>query len=444
VYNFGKNQSTAEIFEELSLPGVTSATQAKHLARWHLAQTKLRPETYTLSADFEYLVCSRGDLVRVSHDVPLWGTGSGRVAAKSGSTLKLTEQVYLESGKTYQIRVRLNTISTVAGSDSALLTLAPIVASDWYSVITLTAAVPDSVEVDNLYMLGEIAQESQQLVVLGIEPSNNMSARLTLADYSPEIYSLDMNSDAELPAFNANITGASTSTIQNTITQAPLIIDATSGSNIAEEISRGTYQNVLLVSFANVQGLTAQAQKIQAQVVLGDQEFDSGNLFGVYNIDKSAGSLRITGLKTLTIYKIRARYTNSSGSVSGPWSEIYYTTSEGKVTNNFIVPSVALDLEGTYIVASPAVLFKPDNFKGYEYRLYKDTGVEDFWELEPEENNILVIQSTGVARFNLLDVNLPRISNAGVTYRVACRAVDSTNSYSTISALGTIVVKTIQ
>lgn len=445
VFNFGKTAATAEVFEELSLPGVTNARQAKHLARWHLAQTKLRPETYTLNADFEYLVCSRGDLVRVSHDIPLWGTGSGRVSAKSGSTLELSEQVYLEAGKTYQIRVRLNTISATPGSDSALLTLTPITTTDWYRTITLTAAVPASVEEDNLYMIGEIAKESQQLVVLGIEPSTNMSARLTLADYSPEIYSLNMDSDTELPAFNANIDGSSTSTIQNTITKAPVIVSATSGSAIAEEISRGTYQNVLLLSFANVQNLTAQAQKIQVQLVLGDQEFDSGNLFGIYSIDKSAGSLSVTGLKTLTIYKVRARYTNSSGTVSGPWSETYYTTSTGKIDNNYIVPTVELDLENTYIVANATTGagLPVDSFV-YEYRLYKDTGTEDFWELDTQTNNILVTKSSGQGRFDLLNMPLPRISATGITYRVACRTLDRNNNYSANSALGTIVVKTIQ
>jgi hypothetical protein len=445
VFNFGKTKTTAEVFEELSLPGVTNLRQAKHLARWHLAQTKLRPETYTLNADFEYLVCSRGDLVRVSHDVPLWGTGSGRVAAKSGSTLELSEQVYLTSGKTYQIRIRLNTISTTPGSDSILLTLAPITTSNWYSTITVTAAVPTSVEVDNLYMLGEIAQESQQLVVLGIEPSSNLSARLTLADYSPEIYSINMNSETELPSFSANISGSSTSTIQNTITQAPVIVDAVSSSAIAEEISRGTYQNVLMISFANVQGLTSQAQRIQVQVIVGDQEFDSGNLFGIYSIDKSAGSLSIPGLKTLTIYKIRARYTSSTGSVSGPWSDTFYTTSEGKTITGSIAPLLTLDLDRTDIVVTPDTTLKTADFATYEYRLYKDTGVEDFWELvpNPATNNITVIKSDGIARFDLRKQPRPRLSAAGVTYRVACRAQDRQGNYSTTSTLGTIVVKTI-
>jgi sulfur carrier protein ThiS len=445
VCNFGKTQQTAEIFEELSLPGVTNATQARRLARWHLAQTKLRPETYTLNADFEYLVCGRGDLVRVSHDIPLWGTGSGRVAAKTGSVLGLTEQVYLEVGKTYQIRIRLNTISVTPNSDSALLTLAPITTSNWYNSVTLTAAVPASVEVDNLYMIGELAKESQQLVVLGVEPSSNLSARLTLADYSPEIYSINLDSEAELPSFNPNITGSSTSTVQNTITQAPLITGANSGSSLAEEIATGTFQNVLLVSFANVTGLTAQAQKIQVQVVLGDQEFDSANLFGVYTVDKSAASLSLTGLKTLTIYKIRARYTNAAGSVSGPWSEIFYTTSTGKTDNEYTVQSLVVQLDDVFITAVPAtVLNKPTDFKTFEYRLYKDTGNEDFWELDPATNGILVIQTSDTARFSLLNVPQPRISTAGVTYRVACRALDNNNNYSAQSALGTIVIATIK
>lgn len=445
IFNFGKTAETAQIFEELSLPGVTNSRQAKHLARWHLAQIKLRPEVYTLNVDFEYLVCNRGDLVRVSHDVPLWGTGTGRIKNKGSNTLQLTESVYLESGKTYQIRIRLNTMSTTPGSDSSLLTLVNVATSGWYDTVTLTALVPVSVEVDNLYMLGEISQESQELVVLSVEPTDNLSARITLADYSPEIYSIDMDSDTELPAFNANITGNSIAIVQNTITQAPIIINAVSDSVISEQISTGIYQNVLILSFGNVVGLSQQAEKIQVQIVAGDTDFDSNNLFGVYLIDKSAGSLSVTGLKTLVIYKVRARYTNATGSVSGPWSEVFYTTNTGKISNSYTVPSIDLDLEGTYIVATPSTaLTKPTDFLMYEYRLRKDTGVEDFWELDPNANGIQVVQSTGQGRFDLLKVPVPRISTQGITYRVACRTLDRNNNYSDTSALGTIVIKTIQ
>jgi hypothetical protein len=194
-----------------------------------------------------------------------------------------------------------------------------------------------------------------------------------------------------------------------------------------------------------VPALSEAAQKIQVQVVLGDTDFSSGSLFGTYEIDKSAGSLSLTGLKTLTIYKIRARYINATGSISGPWSAIFYTTSTGKVDNDYIVESLIVELEDIFITAVPATtLDKPADFKTFEYRLYKDTGNEDFWELDTVANNILVVQTTDVARFNLLDVPQPRISDAGVTYRVACRALDNNNNYSAESALGTIVIATIK
>jgi hypothetical protein len=446
VFNFGKNSATAEIFEELSLPGVTSKGQAKHLARWHLAQTKLRPEVYTLNVDFEYLVCNRGDLVRVAHDVPLWGTGTGRITAISGNTLTLSEPLTLVAGTQYQIRIRTNVVSSAAGAANSLLyQLVSVATTGTYNTVTTTTTVTSAVETDNLYMLGEIAKESQELVVLSIEPSDNTSARLTLADYSPEIYTIDLNSDSDLPSRDPNIDGGSNPAVLNSITQAPIIAGASSDSALAEEIASGTFQNVLLISFGNVPALSEAAQKIQVQVVLGDTDFSSGSLFGTYLIDKSAGSLSLTGLKTLTIYKIRARYTNATGSISGPWSAIFYTTSTGKVDNDYIVESLIVELEDIFITAVPATtLDKPANFKTFEYRLYKDTGNEDFWELDTVANNILVVQTTDVARFNLLDVPQPRISDAGVTYRVACRALDNNNNYSAESALGTIVIATIK
>ena len=102
-------------------------------------------------------------------------------------------------------------------------------------------------------------------------------------------------------------------------------------------------------------------------------------------------------------------------------------------------------MNGTEIVATvPQTFVKASDFKCFEYRLFKDTGTEDFWDLDITTNNILVQQSQGDGKFNLLSMPLPRISEAGITYRVACRTLSNNGNYSTVSALGTIVIKTIQ
>ena len=200
------------------------------------------------------------------------------------------------------------------------------------------------------------------------------------------------------------------------------------------------------ISFANNATAGNNCDKIQFQVVPGDELFDNTSPQNLYEILKESGYARITGLITGAVYKVRARYRNSTGTISGPWSKAYYTVNIGKNENGYAVPSITMDLDRTFIVAKPPQdLTKPSDFDAYEYRIYKDTGTEDFWEIVPDTiNNIKVQTTANEARFNLLDMPTPRISTAGITYRVACRAKDRSGNYSAESALGTIVVKTIQ
>lgn len=441
VYNIGKAEETAEIFEELNLPGVTNTKQAEHIAKWHLAQLRLRPETYNLNVDFEYLVCNRGDLVRVTHDVPMWGNGTGRIkSCQVGSKeLVLTEEILLEAGKTYNIRVRTNTGASV------LKTLEAITSTDYYRSINISSplTLQDNINIDDLVMVGEIQKESQELIVLSIETSNNTSAKLILADYSPEIYSENFD---QYTTYNSNITTINNFLAQNTITQSPTIVSALSDSAISETISNGIYQNIVILGFTNPVDLPKSAEMVELQVIPATGMFDAKSVEGNFRVTKDALSVSVTNRVSGIIYKARARYSNVSGSICGPWSEIFFFTNEGRTLNYYIVPSISLDLDTTFIVAKPPQdLNKPTDFDSYEYRLYKDTGTEDFWEIIPDSTNNIKVQVTAnEARFNLLDIPLPRISTQGITYRVACRAKDKTGNYSAESALGTIVVKTIQ
>ena len=444
IYNYGYGDGTdgktpATLFETLTLPGVTNADQAKFLARWHLAQVVLRPETYTLNTDFEYLVCQRGDVVRVTHEVPQWGIGSGRLksATVGSNTIDLTESIYLTAGTSYQMLIRTNSQSN---PDGVTKTLSSITATGWYDTVTLTTPITsgDAIEIDNLFLLGVSSSISHQLIVLSIEPTTGVGAKLTLVDYSPQIYTEDLS---QLLIYDSDITPSSLSVVQNTINFAPIINQVTSDSALSEQISGNTYQNVLLISFSNRIDLSKNAEKIQVQVIAGDADFIDVGLEGIYVINKDQSSLSITGLKTNGTYKIRARYTSGDQKIVGPWSETYYTVNSGKNSTTFSInTTLTMDLAGTTITATPTALTTTSDFDHYEFRMIKDTGTEDIWDY----TGTTIMTDVAVGQFDLKKQPLPRISFDGISYRVACRAVDKTGNYSDTSALGTIVVKTIQ
>jgi hypothetical protein len=234
VYNDGYSASNATFFEGLELPGVTTKAAIYKHARFHLAQLKLRPEVYTINADIEHLICTRGDLVRVTHDVPLWGIGSGRINDRvSGTVLELDEPVPMDAGVQYTIRIRLESGSSITRTVEAATT------DGYYSTITLTSSVTTTQgKAGNLFMFGSLSAESVELIVLAIEPAENMTARLTLVDYSPDIYDSDTG---PIPDFDSQIT-LPVKLQQETIKDRPRITGIVSNESVLVVLAPGSYQ----------------------------------------------------------------------------------------------------------------------------------------------------------------------------------------------------------
>jgi len=369
IYNSGKDSGNAELFESIQLPGVTKKSSVIDHARWHFAQAKLRPEVYRLNSDIEYLVCNRGDRVKVMHDVPMWGTGSGRVNQRVSSTeFVLDEQVYIDVTKNYTIRFR----SALGATVERTLDKTGMSTGYHTTVKLATSATITEVNAGDLYMFGEYHQEAQDLLVLSIEPSSNKSATLTMVDYGvTDTYNIftDYETLSELLTF-------------------------------------------------------------ESQITLPGQ--DLRNSFTNADVEKGQ------------VYKIKLRYVATDGR-TGPWtSETTHTVGQFKAYAT--VDSLEIDLN-THFLDMKAVSNTPVNpalFKHYEYRIYRDTGIGDFWNLTPDStNNIKVVKSTGATRQNLLEFTSPRLSEAGINYRVACRTVDIHDSYGDTSALASILIKTI-
>ena len=193
VYDDGYDATNATLFEQVEFPGVTDPTTIWKLGRYQLAQAKLRPEVYSLNADFEHIVATRGDRVRVTHDVPMWGLASGRVKAVASNVVTLDEPLTMVAGHTYQLRFRL-------ADGATLLKTAVTVAGD-QTVITL--GVGDMPSPGDLFMAGESGAESVVLRIRSITGSDDVSAKLTLVDDALAILDADTGT---IPPFDSQIT----------------------------------------------------------------------------------------------------------------------------------------------------------------------------------------------------------------------------------------------
>ncbi len=191
VYDDGFNEANATNFQVIDLPGQTNPDNVYKLGRHYIASARLRPEIFTFEVDIEHLVALRGDLCRLTHDVPGIGQMSGRVVSRSTNTIVLDEPVTREAGKVYTLRVRVTTTGA---------TLALTVAASSTTVTSDTVTVTSggaSVNVGDLYQFGEQNIESLEVLVAAIEYIDDLAASVTCVPYSPAVY----NSAATIPPY---------------------------------------------------------------------------------------------------------------------------------------------------------------------------------------------------------------------------------------------------
>lgn len=425
-FNTGKNLENAELYEELRLPGITNAQLAARHARWHLAQLKLRQERYTLNVDMEYLVCSRGDLVRVSHDVPLWGTGSGRIQEYVNSTtLKFDEEIYLESSKTYTLRIRLSNGSSITRQVTGVLQ------DGYYSGVSLTSGVTaDEGSPGNLFMLGELDRETQELIVLSIEPAPNYTARLTLVDYAPDLYTLeDLNnsgglaSDYDFPSFDSNITLPAKNLVSS-ITVSPIIQDIRSDESVLEVVSPGVFQINLVPNFKTLDTLPSGVAYIEVGIKLTETPDIATSWYDRQIVSLPKLSAKFSGVQEGQSYSIRARYVSIDGK-TGPWS----TTTDHVVVGKTSKPS-------DVVVGTPTILSREallelswNSNPELDLQFYEIRSVDADWGLPGY-----------IWRGSATKVALP-LNAAGTETKYYIKAADYSSNYSTVAGVFTTTVQ---
>jgi hypothetical protein len=188
VYADGFGEHNATEIETLELFGVTRRDQAIREARYHLAVHRLRSETVTITTDAEHLLCTRGDLVRVTYDVPLWGGGTARIAEVTAgpggeaTAIRLDAAVGMGEGTAYAARIRR--------ADGASVLAAVATVPGETDTLTFTPPLPASAGITpgDLVLFGEAGRESVELIVKDIRPGPDLSAELTLISHAPAVH----------------------------------------------------------------------------------------------------------------------------------------------------------------------------------------------------------------------------------------------------------------
>jgi len=434
----GKTFAQCSLFESISLPGITNKYLAKDHARWHIAQAQLRPEVYTLNTDVEYLVCNRGDRVKVSHDVPMWGLGSGRISNRvTDSIFDLDESVPVDNVGSYTMRVRgktgtstvrnLKTTFTIAAVSriGSVVTLTfserhPLVVGNSISVTipgvpalnsqfatvtevsnltvkyrltgtnvsqvttTGTVALQDGyysrvqfldsttqaqVDALDLFLYGENQNESQDLIVISIEPLANKAAKITLADYGvTNTYNIftDYLTLSSSEVFESQITLPPQLLLNSFENKKPTITGFVSDETVMELIASGVFRYKIKVSYTNDINLPDTTQNVEAQVDYADSA-DSIGLRSI-QVPFSASAVEITDVEELQKYKVRLRYVGRDGR-TGEWTEFQEHVVVGKTSH----PASVTETSTEVIASSGSVAVKWNknlevDLAGYEVR----------------------------------------------------------------------------
>lgn len=360
VYDDGYSAANATKFESFRASGATRWKHAYIQARHYLAAGRLRPETFSFMVDFENLVASRGDLVRITHDVALIGQSAGRIKAVAGSVLTLDEYVTFEAGKTYVIRVRLN---------SGEYSQQPVTGSVG-STKTLTVGYPGGILPGDLFVFGETDEASIQAIVRDIEPANDLTARVTCIPYHWAVY----NAWASIPTYESVVSSPVSLALRGPAT--PVILDVVSDESALPRDMTGVPIPAILLRLQPGTSSTSTKVTATTHYKVGWRRTES-EAYEFMTVSADGGIARISGVDRGEAYDIIVyaldRFGASSAAVTAPGHIVTGLAAPPPPVATFRVANIGLNayVEWTY----PDI---PGDVLGYEIRWHPTQGITDW------------------------------------------------------------------
>jgi Putative phage tail protein len=348
--------------ESIQFFGVTSPDQAWKEARYHLAAAKLRPEVYTFETDLEHLVCTRGDMIRITHDVPLFGIGAGRIKSVTVDGSNNTTAIVVDEklpmvgdGTRYSVRIRKSNAGSVTAEVVAVAGL--------QTTLTLVTPIAHVVSPDvdpapgDIFMFGTLGEESVEAVVSRIEMTTDLGARISCVDAAPNIADADTG---PIPPHVSHITRRPE--LAALVIATPIIDDVRSDESVLVRSLDGSLASRILIFLRFTSGYLQQPEFIEVRYRDKNAGVDWSQLRSPVSGD--ATQVSIAPVEDRLTYEIMLRAVNLTTGAASPWVTIDSHTVVGKTTPP-PAPTALYLSEGKLVWSYPN---PPSDFLGFVVR----------------------------------------------------------------------------
>lgn len=400
----------------LDMFGITDRAHAYNEGLYQVATNLYRRKIIKFQTEMEGFIPTFGDLIIIQHDMPAWGQ-SGEILNwdSTTKTLTLSQEPEWTTGQTHYIALRSST-GGIQGDDAFIVTAHP---TDPFKVIIGTSKLQNLAYSGTPYFglgmerthyaFGPGESWRQPAKVIAVRPQSFTIVEIECINEDNSVHNVQNYANPVPPArysnfnkfnFLPSITGLKVERIYNEPTK--LLISWNPCTNIDHY-------------------LVEQQDSSGTWVLLGEYKTSVATV----DIIGNAGSkIRVAGATITDI---------------GAWTE---TSLPGSLLLNITgfttcnIKRVRKNLEIT-----PLVDTLPSSFKYFEVRVYQDPGSGDFWDsIDPLIQRTTTINS---CTFDMTSFGPPRLSELGIKYRVACRAVDTQGNYSDVSILGEYLLKNL-
>lgn len=196
-----KDGSKHRTYEEVMLDYVTDHNHAEKHAHYLYNSLQYRQEIFTFSADFEQLICTVGDRIKLQHDVPLVGQASARVVGhiNTGTQdfgLKLDEYVTFDDDADYGIVVRaiVDGLVELKTMDVYPRNSDKVDGQNYINTNVVMIRNPENapvIDVGDLVAFGTVGQETIDLSIVSIQSGEDLTAEITCVPYNERLFQFD-------------------------------------------------------------------------------------------------------------------------------------------------------------------------------------------------------------------------------------------------------------